>query len=97
KLTPMVESLRIGPYTDDKADMGPVVTKEAQARIKSLIDSGVAAGAKLVVDGRDFKLQGYENGYFVGGCLFDHVTPDMDIYKTEIFGPVLSVVRAKTY
>lgn len=97
KLTPMVESLRIGPYTDDKADMGPVVTKEAQARIKSLIDSGVAAGAKLVVDGRDFKLQGYENGYFVGGCLFDHVTPDMDIYKTEIFGPVLSVVRAKNY
>ncbi|QLF69428.1 CoA-acylating methylmalonate-semialdehyde dehydrogenase [Peteryoungia desertarenae] len=97
KLTPMVESLRIGPYTDEKADMGPVVTKEAQARIKSLIDSGVAAGAKLVVDGRDFKLQGYENGYFVGGCLFDHVTPDMDIYKTEIFGPVLSVVRAKNY
>ena len=97
KLTPMVESLRIGPYTDDKADMGPVVTKEAQARIKSLIDSGVAAGAKLVVDGRDFKLQGYENGYFVGGCLFDYVTPDMDIYKTEIFGPVLSVVRAKNY
>ncbi|KPF55159.1 CoA-acylating methylmalonate-semialdehyde dehydrogenase [Rhizobium sp. AAP116] len=97
KLTPMVESLRIGPYTDDKADLGPVITKEAQARIKGLIDSGVEAGAKLVVDGRDFKLQGYENGYFVGGCLFDNVTPDMDIYKTEIFGPVLSVVRAKTY
>jgi malonate-semialdehyde dehydrogenase (acetylating)/methylmalonate-semialdehyde dehydrogenase len=58
---------------------------------------GVAQGAYLVVDGRDFKLQGYENGYFVGGCLFDDVTPDMDIYKTEIFGPVLSVVRAKNY
>ncbi len=97
KLTPMVESLRIGPYTDDKADLGPVITKEAQARIRCLIDSGVEAGAKLVVDGRDFKLQGYEDGYFVGGCLFDNVTPDMDIYKTEIFGPVLSVVRAKTY
>jgi malonate-semialdehyde dehydrogenase (acetylating) / methylmalonate-semialdehyde dehydrogenase len=97
KLTPMIESLRIGPYTDDKADMGPVITKEARERILGLIDSGVEAGAKLVVDGRDFKLQGYENGNFVGGCLFDNVTADMDIYKTEIFGPVLSVVRAKTY
>ena len=97
KLTPMVESLRIGPYTDEKADMGPVITKEAQARIRGLIDRGVEEGAKLVVDGRDFKLQGYEDGYFVGGCLFDNVTPDMDIYKTEIFGPVLSVVRAKNY
>ncbi|MGV2107572.1 CoA-acylating methylmalonate-semialdehyde dehydrogenase [Agrobacterium vitis] len=97
KLTPMIESLRIGPYTDDKTDMGPVITKEARDRILGLIDSGVEAGAKLVVDGRDFKLQGYENGNFVGGCLFDNVTPDMDIYKTEIFGPVLSVVRAKNY
>ncbi len=97
KLAPMVEALRIGPYTDEKADMGPVITKEARERILGLIDSGVAAGAKLVVDGRDFKLQGYENGNFVGGCLFDNVTPDMDIYKTEIFGPVLSVVRAKNY
>jgi len=97
KLTPMIESLRIGPYTDDKADMGPVVTKEAQTRILSLIDKGVEEGANLVVDGRGFKLQGYEDGYFVGGCLFDNVTPDMEIYKTEIFGPVLSVVRAKNY
>jgi malonate-semialdehyde dehydrogenase (acetylating)/methylmalonate-semialdehyde dehydrogenase len=97
KLTPMVESLRIGPYTDEKADMGPLVTKEAQSRVRGLIDRGVEEGAKLVVDGRNFKLQGYEDGYFVGGCLFDHVTPDMDIYKTEIFGPVLSVVRAKNY
>ncbi len=97
KLIPKVESLRIGPYTDDKADMGPVVTKEAQAKIKGLISRGVEEGAKLVVDGRDFKLQGYENGFFVGGTLFDNVTPEMDIYKTEIFGPVLSVVRAKNY
>ena len=97
KLTPMIESLRIGPYTDEKADMGPLVTKEAKARVLGLIDKGVEEGAKLVVDGRGFKLQGYEDGYFVGGCLFDNVTPDMDIYKTEIFGPVLSVVRAKNY
>src|SRR5690606_23664824 len=97
KLVPMVEKLHIGPYNDEKADFGPVVTKEAQARVLGLIDRGLEEGAKLVVDGRGFKLQGYENGYFVGGCLFDDVMPDMDIYKTEIFGPVLSVVRAKNY
>ncbi len=97
KLVPKVEALRIGPYNDDKADLGPVVTKEAKARIEGLIDSGVAQGAELLVDGRNFSLQGYESGFFVGGTLFDRVTPDMDIYKTEIFGPVLSVVRAKTY
>jgi malonate-semialdehyde dehydrogenase (acetylating)/methylmalonate-semialdehyde dehydrogenase len=97
KLVPMVEKLRVGPYTDEKADMGPVITREAQTRIKALIGRGVEQGAKLLVDGRDFSLQGYENGYFVGGCLFDHVTPEMEIYKTEIFGPVLSVMRAKTY
>ncbi|MBB3455754.1 malonate-semialdehyde dehydrogenase (acetylating)/methylmalonate-semialdehyde dehydrogenase [Rhizobium sp. BK313] len=97
KLVPKIESLRIGPYTDDKADMGPLVTRDAFNRVNSLIDRGIEEGAKLVVDGRGFKLQGYEDGYFVGGSLFDHVKPDMDIYKTEIFGPVLSVVRAKNY
>lgn len=97
KLIPMVESLHVGPYTDEKADMGPLVSRQAQERVRGLIDKGVEEGADLVVDGRDFKLQGYENGYFVGGCLFDNVTEDMDIYKTEIFGPVLSVVRANTY
>ena len=97
KLSPMVESLRIGPYTDEKADMGPLVTKDAEKRVRGLIEKGLEQGANLVVDGRDFKLQGYEDGFFVGGCLFDNVTRDMDIYKTEIFGPVLSVVRAKTY
>ncbi len=65
--------------------------------MRDYVDLGVKEGAKLVVDGRDFKLQGYENGYFMGGCLFDEVTPDMRIYKEEIFGPVLSVVRAKDY
>ncbi|HEY8594978.1 MAG TPA: CoA-acylating methylmalonate-semialdehyde dehydrogenase [Devosiaceae bacterium] len=97
KLIPRVESLRIGPYTDEKADMGPLITSEARDRVLGLVDSGVEQGAKLVVDGRGFSLQGYENGHFVGGCLFDDVTPDMDIYKTEIFGPVLSVVRAPDY
>ena len=73
------------------------MTKEALARIKGYVDRGIEEGAKLVVDGRDFSLQGYENGYYMGGCLFDHVTPDMKIYKEEIFGPVLSVVRADRY
>ena len=98
KLAPRVESLKIGPYTGgNDIDFGPLVTKDAYTRVKGLVDKGVAEGAKLVVDGRGFKLQGYENGYFIGGCLFDNVTKDMEIYKTEIFGPVLSVVRAKTY
>ena len=98
KLVPRVEKLRVAPYTDgDDVDMGPVVTGAAKERILGLIQSGVDQGAKLVVDNRDFKLQGYENGFFVGPHLFDHVTPDMDIYKQEIFGPVLSTVRAKTY
>jgi malonate-semialdehyde dehydrogenase (acetylating)/methylmalonate-semialdehyde dehydrogenase len=97
KLIPRVESLKIGPSTDVQADYGPVVTKAALNRIKDYVDIGVKEGAKLVVDGRGFKMQGYENGYFMGGCLFDNVTPDMRIYKEEIFGPVLSVVRAKDY
>ncbi|MFN0264990.1 CoA-acylating methylmalonate-semialdehyde dehydrogenase [Tepidamorphus sp. 3E244] len=98
KLAPRVESLKIGPYTaGDDVDFGPLVTKEAHTRVKGLVDKGVEEGATLVVDGRDFSMQGYENGYFMGGCLFDNVTKDMEIYKTEIFGPVLATVRAKTY
>ncbi len=97
KLTPRVESLRIGPSTDTEADYGPLVTGEALERVKGYVNLGVEEGADLVVDGREFQMQGYENGYFMGGCLFDNVTPDMRIYKEEIFGPVLSVVRAKTY
>ncbi len=97
-LVPRIEKLRVAPYTDgDDVDFGPVVTGEAKARILGLINKGVEEGAELVVDNRDFKLQGYENGFFVGPHLFDRVTKDMDIYKTEIFGPVLSCVRAKTY
>ncbi len=97
KLAPRVSSLKIGPYNDPDAEMGPLVTKQALERVSGLVESGVEQGADLVVDCRGFTLQGYEDGYFMGGCLFDNVTPDMDIYKTEIFGPVLSVVRAPDY
>ncbi|MEX0346601.1 MAG: CoA-acylating methylmalonate-semialdehyde dehydrogenase [Rhizobiaceae bacterium] len=98
KLVPRVEKLRVAPYTaGEDVDMGPVVTRESKERILGLIQSGVDQGAELVVDNRDFSLQGYENGFFVGPHLFDRVTSDMDIYKTEIFGPVLSTVRANSY
>jgi len=97
RLIPRVESLKVGPSTDVTADYGPVVTKAAMEKIKHYVDVGVQEGAKLVVDGRGFKMQGYENGFYVGGCLFDNVTKDMRIYKEEIFGPVLSVVRANSY
>jgi malonate-semialdehyde dehydrogenase (acetylating)/methylmalonate-semialdehyde dehydrogenase len=97
KLIPRVESLKIGPSTDTGADYGPMVTRAHLDKVKSYVELGIKEGAKLRVDGRNFKLQGYENGFFMGGCLFDEVTPDMRIYKEEIFGPVLSVVRAKDY
>ncbi len=97
RLIPRVESLKIGPSTDSSADFGPLVTRQALDRVRSYVDIGIAEGAKLLVDGRNFKMQGYENGFYLGGCLFDDVTPDMRIYKEEIFGPVLSVVRANTY
>ena len=98
KLVPRIEKLKVGPYTaGDDVDFGPVVTKAAQERILGLIDKGVEEGAELVVDNRNFKLQGYEDGFFVGPHLFDKVTPDMEIYKQEIFGPVLSTVRAGSY
>ncbi len=98
KLVPKIESLKVGPYTaDDDIDYGPLITGEAKERVLGLVQSGIEAGAELVVDGRDFSLQGYENGFFVGPHLFDRVTRDMDIYKIEIFGPVLSTVRADSY
>jgi malonate-semialdehyde dehydrogenase (acetylating)/methylmalonate-semialdehyde dehydrogenase len=97
KLIPRVEALKIGPATDDSADYGPLVTKAALDRVRGYIDTGVAEGATLAVDGRGFSLQGYENGFYIGGTLFDHVTPEMRIYKEEIFGPVLTVVRANAY
>ena len=98
KLTPRMEKLKVGPYTGgNDVDFGPLVTRDALNKVRGLVDKGVEEGAELVVDGRDFRLQGYENGNFIGACLFDRVTPDMEIYKQEIFGPVLSTVRASTY
>jgi malonate-semialdehyde dehydrogenase (acetylating) / methylmalonate-semialdehyde dehydrogenase len=97
KLIPRVEKLKVGLSTDREADYGPLVTKQHLDKVKAYIDLGIKEGAALKVDGRGFKMQGYENGFFLGGSLFDNVTKDMRIYKEEIFGPVLSVVRAKTY
>lgn len=97
KLKPRVEALKVGPATDKDAEMGPVITKAHKEKVEGYIDDGVASGAELVVDGRGYAPQGYEEGYFVGGTLFDRVTTDMKIYQEEIFGPVLSVVRAKDY
>ncbi len=97
KLVPRVEALKIGPSTDQSADYGPLVTQAALDRVKDYVEIGIKEGAKLAVDGRGFKMQGYENGFYMGGCLFDNVTKDMRIYKEEIFGPVLCVVRAKEY
>lgn len=96
-LKPKIEKLNVGPYTDDAADFGPLVTREALERVTSLVDRGVEEGAELVIDGRGYSRQGYEDGFFLGACLFDRVTADMDIYRQEIFGPVLSIVRANDY
>jgi malonate-semialdehyde dehydrogenase (acetylating)/methylmalonate-semialdehyde dehydrogenase len=97
KLKPRVESLRVGIPTDPEADYGPLVTAAHREKVKSYIDMGVAEGAKLLVDGRGFKLQGYENGYYMGGSLFDHVTPEMKTYQEEIFGPVLQIARVEDF
>ena len=97
RLVKKAEALKIGPGMDKSSEMGPLVTKQHLEKVKGYVDLGVEEGAKLVLDGRDLKLQGYENGFYIGGCLFDHVTTDMRIYKEEIFGPVLSVVRVKTF
>ncbi|HQT76621.1 MAG: methylmalonate-semialdehyde dehydrogenase (CoA acylating) [Rhodospirillales bacterium 20-64-7] len=94
KLAPRVRALKVAPGTDPDAEMGPLVTREHMEKVRGYVDLGVKEGANLVVDGRGLKLQGYEGGFFLGGCLFDNVTPDMRIYKEEIFGPVLSVMRA---
>ena len=97
KLAKKVESLKVGPGLDKNSDMGPLVTKQHLEKVKGYVDAGVKEGAKLVVDGRNIKLQGYEKGFYIGGCLFDHVEKNMRIYKEEIFGPVLSIVRVEDF
>ncbi len=95
QLYPRVESLKIGRFDDPEAEMGPLVTQAHLDKVKGYVDTGVDEGASLVVDGRGIMAD--DNGFYMGGCLFDNVTEDMRIYRDEIFGPVLSVVRAETY
>ncbi len=97
RIVPRVQALKLGPYTDPESELGPLITKDAKKRVEGYIDEGLADGAKLLVDGRGSTLQGYSDGYFVGGTLFDMVKPNMSIYTDEIFGPVLSVVRVEGY
>ncbi|MCS6987729.1 MAG: CoA-acylating methylmalonate-semialdehyde dehydrogenase [Sphingomonadaceae bacterium] len=97
RLVPAIHALRVGVSTDPEAHYGPVVTAEHRARIEGWIARAVAEGAELVVDGRGFRLQGHEQGFFVGPTFLDHVTPTMESYRAEIFGPVLQMVRAKDF
>ena len=91
------QKLKVAPWTDSQSDMGPVISKEHMNKIEDYISTGVKEGATLIEDGRNYKIQGYENGFFVGPTLFDNVTKEMTIYKEEIFGPVVCVIRAKSY
>ena len=97
RMTPLVKELQVGPPDDKNAAMGALITRDSLNRIEGLIQSGVDQGAELLVDGRGYKVQGYENGFFLGGTLFDKVRPEMEIYKEEVFGPVLSTVRVNDY
>ncbi|MBM3490657.1 MAG: CoA-acylating methylmalonate-semialdehyde dehydrogenase [Alphaproteobacteria bacterium] len=97
RLKPRVDALKVGPSLDPASEMGPLVTREHLEKVKGYVGIGQQEGARLVHDGRDFRLQGYENGFFMGGCVFDDVRPGMRIYKEEIFGPVLSIVRATDF
>jgi malonate-semialdehyde dehydrogenase (acetylating)/methylmalonate-semialdehyde dehydrogenase len=96
RLAAEIAKMKVGPGTDARNDMGPLVTKPHFEKVKGYVEQGIKEGAKLVVDGRGVKVPGHEDGYFLGACLFDHVKPEMVIYKEEIFGPVLGVVRVKS-
>jgi malonate-semialdehyde dehydrogenase (acetylating)/methylmalonate-semialdehyde dehydrogenase len=97
KIIPKVKALKIGNGNDAATEMGPLITQQHLAKVKSYVDAGVEEGAELIVDGRTFKLSGYEKGFFMGGCLFDKVTKHMRVYKEEIFGPVLVIVRVPDF
>lgn len=97
KLIPAIEALRVGVSTDPEAHYGPVVTQAHKEKVEGWIGKCIEEGGELVVDGRGFTLQGHEQGFFVGPTLIDHVTPDMDSYHNEIFGPVLQIVRARDF
>ena len=97
RIASRARSLKVGPGLDPEAEMGPLITREHQAKVESYIEAGIAEGARLVVDGRGLRLQGHEEGHFVGPTLFDHVRPGMKIHREEIFGPVLSVVREANF
>jgi malonate-semialdehyde dehydrogenase (acetylating)/methylmalonate-semialdehyde dehydrogenase len=99
RLVPRIEALNIGPAADEKSEMGPLVTEQHLAKVRGYIAAGEQEGAAILVDGRKFAMdrQGYENGYYIGGTLIDRVTPDMRIWKEEIFGPVLSMVRRRSF
>jgi malonate-semialdehyde dehydrogenase (acetylating)/methylmalonate-semialdehyde dehydrogenase len=96
-LIPRVKALKVKNGMEADAEMGPVVTAQHKAKIEGYIEDGVQSGARLLVDGRGLKVPGHDNGFFLGGTLFDHVTPEMKIYKEEIFGPVLCVVRVPDF
>ncbi len=97
RLAPRVASLKVGPASQPDAEMGPLITDAHRQKVKAYVDQGVQEGADLVVDGRDLKVGGHEQGFFLGGCLFDQVTTEMRIYQEEIFGPVLCVLRAADF
>lgn len=97
RLAPRVAALKVGPASDPASEMGPLVTQAHFDRVKGYVDLGIEEGAQLVVDGRDIQAAGHPNGFYLGGCLFDHVTEDMRIYREEIFGPVLVVVRVPDF
>ena len=97
RITRRIDRLRVGPGANDQSEMGPLVTAEHLRRVAGYVEEGLSEGAELVADGRDLQVEGYEDGFFLGPCLFDRVSPEMSIYRDEIFGPVLSVVRTDSY